>query len=1366
MDHYNPVFQYYDTGDTGVVQVWIGLTDADTPGWWYWAQTQVTPDTEGVWNLWSPEATKSIPGADGSDKRCVAADINVPAFISSGVSTKGAFIDLNCDSLHWVLCRSGATIAAPPPSPAPPPPSPLPPSPYPAPPPLPPGVYPPTPYPPSSPSPPSPYPPSPAPPPSPSPPPPAVASTYTATINDNTYKLFFVGLPFWDAETHCLSVGGHLASYPTQTEYDTFTTAVASQFPDDGAGTFGPVMWIGLVQSVPGVWRWIDDAKVTWAGFGAIDWYTHDVSNKSCAATFFERAREWVNIDCAEAWPFACRVDATPASPPPAIPPTYGLSAPPPPAPPADASEPVYSYEFAAGSYRYQLNLAELTYAEAERDCAAAFSGGKLASFPSTWDLTTVSTKINDYLATTPFSLPFPPPAPPNPPLPPPFPDMPAAPPRGALPTTSGGPPIWIGYAYVDPSGWVSTWGSGAIYWADDVYVGGNPSRACGSADPASGYVWVPRFCFEAHAFLCMTTVEEPPASSPPPTAPPSPLAASTVSLDTYRYDLHATAVSWPVANASCVAAGGFLASFHSAAEHSAVMSGGVQYALGVHGTAWIGLRTGVSGVYGPYVWSDGGRTMWTHWDSSWVSNVGSPCALTHADWGGAWSTSDCLDKRPYVCKTLLTEGPNAPSSPPPGTAVSPPPPGGLYTTVTGFSDATDSYSWDGTNEFMIFTAEKGWEVAADECLRNGGELAHFNSLEEWSAVTAAFSAFMLVNHHAAFWIGLQDWLGPNNFTWSNDPDTQPNFTAWNPPGCPDTAGIQPDNFGGNQACVAADFKPCVRWNDNDCARELPSLCRFAPAPPPPPPPPSPPRVLPFSPLPPEEQAFNNQLANVKTVTIDVSTTPSTANNRIATTVPVLVYTAVPNAVAVADFVVDPVFLPLTELKMRQFARVFTNYYAFNIPRFVCRINAYTTYEYTQVVDPPPPPPSPPSPPPSPLPPPQPPSPSPPSPDSSSGRRRSLLDLGSSVFSDLYAATDGLTDAVFSALGRDSGARDSASSSNEGLSADVSATADAARASQHARHAAAAATASQGPDARARVSRVSLDGSRHRLGMLDIHTLDPSTLLHTPGDGVDVSTTEGAWLGAAAGWPDEYHPAASTTQPDEYHPAANSVAHEAERDAALMRMATARATGNWVDLTADQIACHLAHGHPNVHGLSEPGGLLFPGDTSYGADGTTAEFPQWEHGDLLLERYRDQYLATLTPEKGSNAVHADAGTVAANVDAVRRGLMQAPSGGGSAKLLGGLGNNYTVLAQLSNATLLTNGTVVVPRTALRLNIYFENADYALLVSTLGSTGMVQALIDNGWPAARASLRSVNTSMYKVYTGRMNTTDIVPPELFE
>ena len=236
---------------------------------------------------------------------------------------------------------------------------------------------------------------------------------------------------------------------------------------------------------------------------------------------------------------------------------------------------------------------------------------------------------------------------------------------------------------------------------------------------------------------------------------------------------------------------------------------------------------------------------------------MGHSCALIQGDWAGAWSQSDCLDTRGYICKFALQVAPALAAPPiyppPPGAAVaglpppSPPPPGFVYGTPTNYSLAFGTpLSIDGIHEFLFFNVPMTWDDAQTACLRNQAELAYIPTLAEWQAVVSHFQdvselnletlkhfrdggegvmpqidrhvvmtlqEVLMTTSTAAMWIGLQaigaGALSSGRFTWVTD-GTLPTYSAWDPPGCPADAVPQPDNWGGDQVCDSGTVACCI----------------------------------------------------------------------------------------------------------------------------------------------------------------------------------------------------------------------------------------------------------------------------------------------------------------------------------------------------------------------------------------------------------------------------------------------------------------------------------------------------------------------------------------------------------------------------
>eukprot|EP00798_Chlamydomonas_sp_ICE-L_P006161 gene6161-2774_t len=650
--------------------------------------------------------------------------------------------------------------------------------------------------------------------------------TATVYIDGFVYEAYFTGLPFYEAEDHCRGIGGHLASFSSQTEFDAVTTPLiatmnAEAYGGDGSW-YGPHLWIGLTETSDLFWGWLDKSPVYWVNYGAIDFYTRDHAGKNCTSVYYIFDREWIDRDCAEYHAFICkRKDPQFASPPP--PPVFGF---PSDHPLENSTVPQYGIRnFTVRGYHYEYVLSgSRNYPAAERYCSNSFPGGILASFDTYWDFQAVISIINNYLDSVPFALPMPPPTefPPEPPTFPPF-QAPNAPPVSSLPTQAADSfrPMWLGFKYVNPL-WTHSRFTQFSYATADTYILANPSRGCMASDPTNNY------------------------ACPPPPPPPALTTVATVTVDRYTWSTYATPVTWAAADVTCKASGGFLASFHSQAEYDAVMSAFAP-SLAADAVLWIGLNDRAAA--GSYIWADSGPVFWTYFDPL-VSDVGgSDCVAVLLDQGNLWNVLDCYDTHPYICKFLHHQASGTAPMHPATSPNPPPPPGGLVVTPASlsFSDVEEGsalaeYSY-GAHTYYLFSQRLSWEEAERQCIRNWGHLVWFDTQTEMDSVITSFSAFLTPLVEDSVWIGLND-VGDNGvYTWSVD-DSTPAFENWNPASCAATSNRQPDNFGGQQ-CVGVDMTPCVRWNDDFCTYPKAFICKSIDNPPPPPPPPPPPSPSP-----------------------------------------------------------------------------------------------------------------------------------------------------------------------------------------------------------------------------------------------------------------------------------------------------------------------------------------------------------------------------------------------------------------------------------------------------------------------------------------------------------------------------------------
>ena len=149
--------------------------------------------------------------------------------------------------------------------------------------------------------------------------------------------------------------------------------------------------------------------------------------------------------------------------------------------------------------------------------------------------------------------------------------------------------------------------------------------------------------------------------------APPATVTSALGSNCHYR--LHTEPLPWDQAEAACVAAGGHLASIHSAAEQSQVV------ATGAGGNTWVGLNdlaveAGCDGD--AFVWVDGTSNEFNNWSAGEPNDWNDGAA--HCDGGaagigsqgdadggedcvelsatGTWNEASCARPQPFVCRS------------------------------------------------------------------------------------------------------------------------------------------------------------------------------------------------------------------------------------------------------------------------------------------------------------------------------------------------------------------------------------------------------------------------------------------------------------------------------------------------------------------------------------------------------------------------------------------------------------------------------------------------------------------------------------------------------------------------------------------
>ncbi|KAG7469601.1 hypothetical protein MATL_G00130640 [Megalops atlanticus] len=190
----------------------------------------------------------------------------------------------------------------------------------------------------------------------------------------------------------------------------------------------------------------------------------------------------------------------------------------------------------------------------------------------------------------------------------------------------------------------------------------------------------------------------------------------------------------------------------------------------GFDGRAWIGLERGILQTWH---WSFTDKDFYRHgefefrnWKNGEPGNGDGKdsCAAMHPN--GEWFDDNCNNKRPFIC-------------------------------------------FDGRGEkkkdFILYNDDKTWREAQTFCRKNHIDLVSVRNQLENQKIQSVLQS-------QSAWIGLFS----DPWRWSDHGNSS--FRFWN--------SKQPNNFGGNQHCVAAVLSKSGRWNDLKCRSSRPFFCQ------------------------------------------------------------------------------------------------------------------------------------------------------------------------------------------------------------------------------------------------------------------------------------------------------------------------------------------------------------------------------------------------------------------------------------------------------------------------------------------------------------------------------------------------------------
>ncbi len=354
------------------------------------------------------------------------------------------------------------------------------------------------------------------------------------------------------------------------------------------------------------------------------------------------------------------------------------------------------------------------------------------------------------------------------------------------------------------------------------------------------------------------------------------------INYATYTILGDVTPLGWLAAQQACVAAGGHLASFASAAE-LATVNAALLAAIAAapynwptpalpytdsYRPLWVGLYEGTTAGLPDWRWSDATPLAFSGFGSYMYGAspalAASDCAAMHMDRSGAWSQQACSRTLQYLCKEL-----DVAAAPPP---LPPPPPATARQLQHTFTIGASTYTY--VMQPRSFAAAQRY--CASTALYGNGELAAITTVQEYVDIVSAIHGYLASNGgtagasaiapppdaspppwaplppagdppmptpalpsqagESAIWVGIRARASDGQFAYLDG--TAPlTFTAW---AASVYTGLWPV-----LSCVSLDPSDAYSYRPAGCGVELPFLCRASAAnaatsPPPPPPPPPP----------------------------------------------------------------------------------------------------------------------------------------------------------------------------------------------------------------------------------------------------------------------------------------------------------------------------------------------------------------------------------------------------------------------------------------------------------------------------------------------------------------------------------------------
>uniref|UniRef100_A0A3P9LTA8 Mannose receptor, C type 1b n=1 Tax=Oryzias latipes TaxID=8090 RepID=A0A3P9LTA8_ORYLA len=303
---------------------------------------------------------------------------------------------------------------------------------------------------------------------------------------------------------------------------------------------------------------------------------------------------------------------------------------------------------------------------------------------------------------------------------------------------------LWIGFHKLH---------GGEFYWSNGrkrsfvnllrdkcAVINTNPSLGIGK--------WIPQFCNDTNAFVCLRDVDPKSPDSPEPTTPTGYTKIFNDSFKSFPQNM-----TWDGAQKYCAGDGANLASIKTEWAQAYVE---LQVAK-LKRPVWIGLNKDRTSSYFRFI--AGSRLKFVNWNEN---EPRSDQSCVYVDVGGKWKTSSCNQTYHFVCMKSSDVLPVQPSNFP-GVCPDDPNPSSQHYWIPFRGHC-----------YTFFTKLENWPEASTDCSKHGGMIVSIEDPSEQDFIETELQNYK--DQHNSFWLGLYK---THKGTWQWLDRTVMDYTNW-----------------------------------------------------------------------------------------------------------------------------------------------------------------------------------------------------------------------------------------------------------------------------------------------------------------------------------------------------------------------------------------------------------------------------------------------------------------------------------------------------------------------------------------------------------------------------------------------------------